>query len=81
MPENAVNGRWLSDLPMNFSTLPMEQDLRPNAEKILTGWPKPTKLSPTTGGNKTRLCHHISPNKPAHWMSEMPFQHPQLLSL
>ena len=46
-------------------------DPPPNVEKILTGWLKQTKLSPTTGGNKTRLCHHISPNKPAHWMSEM----------
>ena len=70
-PENAANGRWLSGSPMNFSMLPTEPDPPPNVEKILTGWLKQTKLSPTTGGNKTRLCHHISPNKPAHWMSEM----------
>ena len=49
----------------------VQLDPRPSVEKILTGWLKQTKLSPTTGGNKTRLCHHISPSKPAHWMSEM----------
>ena len=59
MRATAVNERWPSDSQTKFWMPLTALDLQLNVEKTPTGWQRPTKLLPTTGGSKRRA---VTPN-------------------